>query len=127
MRERRRLVSVARDDLRSRPLDAGEQRFEALDVHRLVQAVVDRLRDERMIGNLALAGEVLGARDLVGKHRGEQVVGAHALQRRRAPSCRRASAAARARCAFQRQRAANIGASSSAWIEDRRAPSSSCR
>ena len=57
--------------------------LEPFDVHRLVQAVVDGLPHERMIGDLAVADEVVGARDLVGKHRRHQVLGAHALQRRR--------------------------------------------
>ena len=39
--------------------------------------------DERMIGNLAIAGDVLEARGRVGKHRRHQIVGHHALQRRR--------------------------------------------
>ena len=36
-------------------LDAREQRLEAVDVHRLVQAVVHRLLHERMIRDLAIA------------------------------------------------------------------------
>ena len=43
----------------------------------------DGLADERMVGNLAIADDVVGARGLVGKHRRHEVVGAHALQRRR--------------------------------------------
>ena len=43
----------------------------------------DRLAHQRMIGDLALAGEVLGAGDLVGEDRGEQVLGVHALKLRR--------------------------------------------
>ena len=56
---------------------------EAVDVHRLVQAVVDRLADQRVVGHLDGAVEVLLAADLRREHGGEQVVGAHALDRRR--------------------------------------------
>jgi hypothetical protein len=48
-----------------------------------VQAVGQRLLDERMIRDLALAGQVLGAGELLRKHHRDQVVGRHALQRRR--------------------------------------------
>ena len=48
-----------------------------------MQAVVERLRDQRMVGHLALADEVLGAGDLVGEDRRQQVLGLHALQLRR--------------------------------------------
>ena len=63
--------------------DAAQHALEPVDIHRLVQAVVHGLLHERMIRNLARAGEVLRARDLVRKHRRHQVFGAHALQRRR--------------------------------------------
>ena len=36
-----------------------------------------------MIRNLALAGEVLGAGDLIGEHSGNQVLGRHARELRR--------------------------------------------
>ena len=44
---------------------------------------MQRLRHQRMRRHFALAGQVFCARDLVGKHRGEQVFGLHALQLRR--------------------------------------------
>ena len=75
---------------------------------------------ERMIGNLALADEVLGAGDLVGKHRGQQVLGAHALQLRRDLLAAAKARQRERRVAIQRQRAANIGASSIAWISTSR-------
>ena len=102
-------------------LDAAQQPLEALDVHRLVQAVVDRLPHERMIGNLAVADEVLGARDLVGEHRRHQVVGAHPLQRRgHLLAAAKARQRERRSPAIQRQRAVNIGASSIAWTSTSR-------
>ncbi len=58
-------------------------RSSPVDVHRLVEAVGDRLADQRMIGDLALAGQVLGAGDLVGKDRREQILGIHARELRR--------------------------------------------
>ena len=62
----------------------------------LDQAVGDRLADQRMVGDLALARQIFRAGDLVGKDRRDQILGAHARELRRAPSCRRGSAAARA-------------------------------
>ena len=74
----------------------SQQPHEAIGVHGLVQAVVQRLRHQRMVGDLALAGEVLGARLLVGKHHGEQVFGIGALELRRHLAARRSCAAPRA-------------------------------
>ena len=48
-----------------------------------MQAVGDGLRDQRVVGHLALADQVLGAGKLVGEDRGEQVLGLHALELRR--------------------------------------------
>ena len=48
-------------------LDPGQQPLQAVDVHGLVQAVGDGLADQGVVGHLALADQVLGARELVGK------------------------------------------------------------
>ena len=84
VRKRRRLgrVDRHRPDRRrcSNPL---EQLSEAIEVHGLVQAVADRLVDQRMIGNANVADQVLPAGRLIREHRGQQVVGAHALDGRR--------------------------------------------
>ena len=82
-RQRRGLRQVAGDDFDVTRLDAREQAFEAGKVHRLVEAVADGLAHQRMIRDLAVAREVLGARDLIGKHRPDQVLGAHARELRR--------------------------------------------
>ncbi len=84
---------------------------EAVDVHGLVQAVVHGLADERVVGDLERAGEVLLAADLRREDGGQQVVGAHALDRRRhlaGAGLKRGTA--RARPASQRQRAGKTGA-----------------
>ena len=47
------------------------------------EAVGDRLADQRMVGDLALADQVLGAGELVGEDRGDQVLGVHARELRR--------------------------------------------
>lgn len=78
-RERRGRGEVARDDLHVAVLDPAQQGQPAVAVHRLVQAVVQRLRDQRMIGHLAFADQVFRARDLVREHGGQQVLAAHAL------------------------------------------------
>ena len=69
-------ISPAMDPRRARAASAVE-------VHRLFEAVAHRLADQRMIGNLAIAGDVLEAGGGVGKDRGHQVVGQHPLQLRR--------------------------------------------
>ena len=73
-------------------MDAAQDRVQAVEVHGFLQAVADRLVDERMIRDLPIAGDVLEARGGVGEDRRHQVVGEHALQRRREPA-----SAARAR------------------------------
>ena len=82
MRHGRGLGQIACDALHPAGLDLLDECDEAVDVHGFVQAVVNRLMHERMIGNHAVAGDVFEARKLVGKHGGEQVFGFHALQRR---------------------------------------------
>ena len=120
-RQRRGLGQVARDDADVARLDAREQPLEAVDVHRLVEAVGDGLADQRMVRDLALADEVLGAGDLVGKHRRRSGPRRPCARAAAAPSCRRGSAAAPARRrSTQRQRVMNIGASSIAWISSGR-------
>ncbi len=82
-RQRRRLGQIDGDDADLAVLDAPQHGFEAFDVHRLVQAVADRLVGERMVGDLTLAGQVFGTGDLIGEHRGDQVFGLHAHELRR--------------------------------------------
>ena len=82
-RQRRRLGEVARDHADGAGLDAREQALQALDVHGLGQAVGDRLVHQRVVGHLALAGQVLGAGDLIGKDAADQVLGIHARELRR--------------------------------------------
>ena len=52
VRERRRLGRVARVQADLAALDALEHAVQAVDVHRLVQAVVDGLADQRVVGDL---------------------------------------------------------------------------
>ena len=105
-RRRRRRLDGDRADARraSMPLEHGAQ---AVGVHRLVQAVVERLVDQRVVGRLDRAGVVVAAGELRGEDGGQQILGAHALDRASARACRRCGAAAPARgVAFQRQRVA---------------------
>ena len=82
-RQRRRLGQVAGDDANVASFDALEQALETGEVHRLVQAVRDSLAHQRMVRDFALAGEIFGTGDLVGKHRRDQILGAHAGELRR--------------------------------------------
>ncbi len=92
---------------------ALEQRHQPVDVHRLVEAVVDRLAHQRVVGDLdGPGGGVLLAAGQRREHRRHEVVGLHALDGRRV-ACRpprwRSTTSARSR--FQRQRTWNIGES----------------
>ena len=63
--------------------DPVEDILEAVDVHRLVHAVIDGLADDGVVGDLDGAGLVLLAADELREDRRHQVVGAHALDLRR--------------------------------------------
>ena len=62
-----------------------QDRLQRIDVHGLVQAVLDRLADQGMVRHLPVARDVLQARDLVGEHLGDQVLGHGPLYLRRHP------------------------------------------
>ena len=98
-------------------LEADQQRPEPIDVHRLVQAVVQRLLDQRMIGNLARAGRDFPRRRS-GPGNSTAMRSSEAMRWicggvRLPPMLRRMASEM---LAFQRQRAVNIGESSIAWI-----------
>ena len=83
VRHRRRLDRVDRRRPQLAVLDAVQDVEERVDVHRLVEAVVDRLAHQGVIGDFDIADDVLGAGHLGGKDGGEEVAGAHPLNRRR--------------------------------------------
>jgi hypothetical protein len=66
-------------------VNGAEDAGQLADVHRLVQTVRDRLLHERMIGDFAIAGDILEAGGGVGKCRSHEVVGFHPLDLRRHP------------------------------------------
>ena len=86
MREDRRLGRVAGDEMELAAMNAAEHGPEPLEVHRLLQAVADGLLHQRVIGNLAIGGDVLETGRCVGEHRGHEIVGEHPLQLRRQPA-----------------------------------------
>ena len=59
--------------------DAIQQALEAVQVHGFVQAIGDRLVDQRMIGNADFTRQIFRAGGLIGKHGGQQIVGSHPL------------------------------------------------
>ena len=63
--------------------DAVEDVHQPVEVHRLVEAVVHRLLDQRVVGQLDGAGDVLLAGDEAREDRRHEVVGLHALDGRR--------------------------------------------
>ena len=97
VRHRRRLGGIARMHRDLAGLDALEHALEARDVHRLFEAIGERLPHECVVGNLQRAGDVLLAPDLLGKDRGHEVIGPASAGDTAGTSCRRACAARRAR------------------------------
>ena len=74
-------VTVSRACRRIWPaLDALQHLDQAVRIDGFVQAVVDRLGDQRMVRRDERAGEVLLATDLRGEDGREQIVGDHSLQ-----------------------------------------------
>jgi len=78
--ELRRLGEVLGDELHLAIVNRPQ---EALDVHGLLEAVADRLLDQRVLWDLALSLDILEAGQLIGKNDRDQIVGVHSLQRRR--------------------------------------------
>ena len=83
MGEERGLGRVAGDEPDLAAMDSPEHRAQPFEIHRLFEAVANRLADQRVIGDLAVARDVLEARGGVWKHRGHEIVGQHPLQLRR--------------------------------------------
>ena len=83
-RERRRLREIARRPRGSAPdsMPSSSRSRPSVSIASL-EAIAERLADQRMVGDLALAGQVLGAGDLVGEDRADQVLGGHARELRR--------------------------------------------
>ena len=107
---------VAGDHAYRSRFDATEHLHQAVDVHGLVQAIVDSLSHQGMIRDFALALDVFETGALIGKYQGDQIFRRHALELgrdlRTGADARQGSGVA----AFQRQRTSNMGASSRAWI-----------
>ena len=60
-------------------MDSAEHGVEAVEIHGFFEAIANRLADERVIGNLTVAGDVLEARGGIGEDRRQQVRRQHAL------------------------------------------------
>ena len=98
-----------------------EHARQAVEVHRLFEAVAHGLVDERMIGDLAIAGDVLEARGGVGEDGGHQVVGCMRCSCGGTLRPPRLRGTASEMVVFQRQRVWNTGASSNACTSTSRA------
>ncbi len=84
VREHGGLGGVPHDDGDPARLDRPDQLGQAVDVHGLTQAVLERLADQDMVGNLQRSGRhVLLAGGQRREDRGHQVVGLHPLDGRR--------------------------------------------
>ena len=83
MAEGRRLARIDGDGSERAFAHAVQDFLQSLQIHRLMQAVVDGFLHQRMIGNPDFAGQIFRARDLIGKNAGEQIVRAHSLNGRR--------------------------------------------
>src|SRR5208282_6850926 len=76
--ERRGLGQIARGNADFAGFESDEDTSETIDVHRVDEAVGNGLADQRMIRNLALADQIFGAGELIGKDRRDQILGVHA-------------------------------------------------
>ena len=83
MREERRFRRVAGHEPELAPVNAAQYGTQTLEVHRLFEAIADRLRNQWMIGDLPIARDILQARGRIGEDRRHQVVRQHPLDRRR--------------------------------------------
>ena len=81
----RGLAEVPRVHVHFPGLHRLQHSFQRRHVHGLVQAVLDGLGDQGMVRHLPVARDVLQARDLVGEHLGDQVLGHGPLYLRRHP------------------------------------------
>ena len=100
-------------------LDLGPEVDQPLGVERLVQAVVDRLADQHVVGHRHRARRPAFSWQAAraGQHGGQEVLGLHALEVDGPPlAAARCGARTRARLRFHRQRAASIGWGSTAWV-----------
>ena len=77
--ERRRLAQVTAYQGELVVFHILQQRDQIVDIHGFGQAVVDGLRYQRVVGNLALAGKIFLAGDLVREDMGDEIFGVHAL------------------------------------------------
>ncbi len=75
-------MSTARQRIRP-SLDAGQQRFESFDVHGFGEYIFHHLVHQRMVRNLNVALDIFLASGNIGEHRGQQIIGPHALDLRR--------------------------------------------
>ena len=85
LREGRRFAQVARHQLHRAAFHVSQQRLELGHVHRLGQAVADRLGHQGVIRHFAVAAEVFLTGKLVGEYQGQQVFRLHPLQVGRHP------------------------------------------
>ena len=83
--QRRRAGQFAARHLHFAGFDTAQQPGQPVDVHDAAQAVLQGLRNQRMVRNLPLAREILRAGKLIGEHRGQQVFGVRPLEEGRRP------------------------------------------
>ena len=80
VREERRFRRVAGYQRDFAAVDTLEDRRQSVEVHRLLEAIADGLRNQRVIRDFPVSRNVLETGRRVGKRRREQVVGQHPLQ-----------------------------------------------
>ena len=63
-------------------LDSAQHFLQSVDVHCFGEAIINRLLHQRMIRDLAVAHDVLQARELIRENCGQKIFRFHPLQRR---------------------------------------------
>ena len=80
MAEWRRLAGIPRNEFDISSFNFAKDFLPAIEIHDLVQAIVNGLLHKRMIGRLEIARAMLEARGLHGKDRRQQILGSVSLQ-----------------------------------------------
>src|SRR5437899_3063291 len=83
MTERRWLARVPRDEFDPSTADVAQNLDPAIYIHRFVEAIFDRLSDQRMVRNRRIAVMIFQTAGLSGKNGGQEIIAAETLQIRR--------------------------------------------
>ena len=79
MSERGRLPRIEPDNFNRTRFDPAQDLEQTVEIGSLMQAILNCLSDNRLVGDLNVTGDIFLTRRLSGEHGGKQIVAAHAL------------------------------------------------